>query len=88
MRHIHSSLLKELDADPHVRAEQMGHTIERERVYDHITQAPQGCHACAGEGDWCLMDSIGLWIFSMPLEVIEKMERETGLEPATSSLGI
>ena len=26
--------------------------------------------------------------FSMPLEVIEKMERETGLEPATSSLGI
>jgi hypothetical protein len=23
----------------------------------------------------------------MPLEVIEKMERETGLEPATSSLG-
>ena len=25
--------------------------------------------------------------FSMRLEVIEKMERETGLEPATSSLG-
>ena len=25
--------------------------------------------------------------FSIPLEVIEKMERETGLEPATSSLG-
>ena len=25
--------------------------------------------------------------FSMFLEVIEKMERETGLEPATSSLG-
>ena len=23
----------------------------------------------------------------MPLEVIEKMERETGFEPATSSLG-
>ena len=23
----------------------------------------------------------------MPLEVIEKMERETGVEPATSSLG-
>ena len=26
-------------------------------------------------------------VFSMALEVIEKMERETGLEPATSSLG-
>ena len=26
--------------------------------------------------------------FSMSLEVIERMERETGLEPATSSLGI
>ena len=30
----HSSLLKELDVDPHVRAEQMGHTIDvNENVY-------------------------------------------------------
>ena len=30
----HSSLLKELDVDPHIRAEQMGHTIDvNENVY-------------------------------------------------------
>jgi integrase len=28
MRRTHSSMLKELDVDPHVRAEQMGHTID------------------------------------------------------------
>ena len=28
MRRTHSSLLKELDVDPHVRAEQMGHTVD------------------------------------------------------------
>ena len=34
MRRTHSSLLKELDVDPHVRAEQMGHTIDvNENVY-------------------------------------------------------
>jgi integrase len=37
MRRTHSSLLKELDVDPHVRAEQMGHTVDvNENVYtDH-----------------------------------------------------
>jgi integrase len=34
MRRTHSSLLKELHVDPHVRAEQMGHTIDvNENVY-------------------------------------------------------
>jgi integrase len=34
MRRTHSSLLKELNVDPHVRAEQMGHTIDvNENVY-------------------------------------------------------
>ena len=34
MRRTHSSLLKELDVDPHIRAEQMGHTIDvNENVY-------------------------------------------------------
>ena len=34
MRRTHSSLLKELDVDPHVRAAQMGHTIDvNENVY-------------------------------------------------------
>jgi integrase len=34
MRRTHSSLLKELDVDPHVRAEQMGHNIDvNENVY-------------------------------------------------------
>ena len=34
MRRTHSSLLKELQVDPHVRAEQMGHTIDvNENVY-------------------------------------------------------
>jgi len=34
MRRTHSSLLKELDVDPQVRAEQMGHTIDvNENVY-------------------------------------------------------
>jgi integrase len=34
MRRTHSSLSKELDVDPHVRAEQMGHTIDvNENVY-------------------------------------------------------
>jgi hypothetical protein len=34
MRRTHSSLLKELDVDPHVRAEQMGHTVDvNENVY-------------------------------------------------------
>ena len=34
MRRTHSSLLKELDVDPHARAEQMGHTVDvNENVY-------------------------------------------------------
>jgi integrase len=34
MRRTHSCLLKELDIDPHVRAEQMGHTVDvNENVY-------------------------------------------------------
>ena len=34
MRRTHGSLLKELDVDPHVRAEQMGHTTDvNENVY-------------------------------------------------------
>jgi integrase len=34
MRRTHSTLLKELDVDPHVRAEQMGHTVDvNENVY-------------------------------------------------------
>jgi len=34
MRRTHSSLLKELNVDPHLRAEQMGHTIDvNENVY-------------------------------------------------------
>ena len=34
MRRTHSSLLKELDVDPHVRAEQMRHSIDfNENVY-------------------------------------------------------
>ena len=34
MRRTHSSLLKKLDVDPHVRAEQMGHTVDvNENVY-------------------------------------------------------
>lgn len=43
MRLTHSSPLKELDGDPHVRAEQMGHTIDvNENVYTiTVTQAPK-----------------------------------------------
>ena len=34
MRRTHSSLLEELGVDPHVRAEQMGHTVDvNENVY-------------------------------------------------------
>jgi hypothetical protein len=34
MRRTHSSLLKELNVDPHIRAEQMGHTVDvNENVY-------------------------------------------------------
>jgi len=34
MRRTHSSLLKELDVDPQIRAEQMGHTVDvNENVY-------------------------------------------------------
>ena len=34
MRRTHSTLLKELDVDPHVRAEHMGHTVDvNENVY-------------------------------------------------------
>jgi integrase len=34
MRRAHSCLLKELDVDPQVRAEQMGHTVDvNENVY-------------------------------------------------------
>ena len=34
MRRTHSSLLKELDIDPKVRAEQMGHSVDvNENVY-------------------------------------------------------
>ena len=34
MRRTHSCLLKELDIDPQVRAEQMGHTVDvNENVY-------------------------------------------------------
>ena len=38
MRRTHSSLLKELDVDPHVRAEQMGHTVDvNENVYTKVS---------------------------------------------------
>ena len=42
------------------RADGAHHRCERERLYDHIAQAPQGSRERAGEGDWYLMDSIGL----------------------------
>jgi hypothetical protein len=65
VRRTHSSPLKELDVDPHVGAEQMGHTIDvNENVYTiTVTQAPKGSCECAGKGDRCLMDSIGLRSF-------------------------
>ncbi len=37
MRRTHSCLLKELDVDPQVRAEQMGHTVDvNENVYTSL----------------------------------------------------
>jgi integrase len=37
MRRTHSCLLKELDIDPQVRAEQMGHTVDvNENVYTRL----------------------------------------------------
>ena len=52
MRRTHSSPLKELDVDPHVRAEQMGHTIDvNENVYTiTVTQAPKGTSSNALSG--------------------------------------
>ena len=63
MRRTHSSLSKELDVDPHVRAEQMGHAIDvNENVYTITSlKRRRGAVKRSGEGDWCLMDSIGLW---------------------------
>jgi hypothetical protein len=40
-----------------------------------------------GHGDWRLMDSIGLWLVEVLSHLIEKIEQETGIEPATSGLG-
>ena len=40
MRRTHSSLLKELNVDPKVRAEQMGHTVDvNENVYTRTSLA-------------------------------------------------
>ena len=33
------------------------------------------------------MDSIGLWLVEVLSHLIEKIEQETGIEPATSGLG-
>ena len=65
VRRTHRSPLKELDVDPRVGAEQMGHTIDvNENVYTiTVTQAPKGSCECAEKGDRCLMDSIGLRSF-------------------------
>jgi hypothetical protein len=42
MRRTHSSLPKELDVDPHVRAEQMGHTVDvNENVYTITSLKPR-----------------------------------------------
>ena len=52
MWRTHSSPLKELDVDPHVRAEQMGHTIDvNENVYTiTVTQGPKGTSSKALSG--------------------------------------
>jgi hypothetical protein len=88
MRRTHSSLLKELDVDPQVRAEQMGHTVDvNENVYTitSLKRRKEAVNALEKAiGDCGLYRTLD---FSMLLEVIENMERETGLEPATSSLG-
>ena len=48
---------------------------------------PEGSCERSGEGDRRLMDSIGLKLSHGFPSLIERMERGTGIEPATSSLG-
>ena len=59
MLRTHSSLLKELDVDPHVRAAQMRHTVDvNENVYT-LTSLKRRKNA---EGHRGLMDSIAGWV--------------------------
>ena len=89
MRRTHSSLLKELDVDPQVRAEQMGHTVDvNENVYTttSINRRKEAVNALerAVEAKWTLLDSVA---DGVRCKLLILLERETGIEPATSSLG-
>jgi integrase len=75
MRRTHSTLLKELDVDPHVRAEQMGHTIDvNENTYTRssLERRRAAVNALEGALGICLSDSKRTTKGAGSLEVVEK----------------
>src|SRR5579883_1793583 len=90
MRRTHASLMNELEVDPKIVAEQMGHTLDvNQNVYTKVALRRRG--AAVKILDEALRKSlsepIGAKRDGKQSQAIENMERETGIEPATSSLG-
>ena len=83
MRRTHSSLLKELDVDPQVRADQMGHTVDvNENVYTttSLKRRKEAVNAL-GESNWGLMDFIGLKLGSDLRKMFKRWSGGRGSNP-------
>ncbi len=86
MRRTHASIMGALGVEGKLVADQLGHSLDlNQNVY---TQSAVATRQIAGT-NWNLRvtafnrSSPGL----MRLQVVDPMERETGIEPATFSLG-
>jgi integrase len=90
MRRTHSCLLKELDVDPKVRAEQMGHTVDvNENVYTKTSLQRRRAAVNALESALtpALLDQNGLEPNRDCLEVIEKNGAGDGTRTRDVQLG-
>jgi integrase len=90
IRRTHSSLLKELDVDPQVRAEQMGHTVDvNENVYTRtsLERRREAVNMLESPSELCEWSQLEPTCWWDACKLLKNLERETGFEPATSSLG-
>jgi integrase len=90
MRRTHSTLLKELDIDPHVRAEQMGHSVDvNENVYTRssLERRRAAVNALEGALGICLSDSKRTTGGGKSLEVVEEYGAGDGVRTRDVQLG-
>ena len=90
LRKTHSCLLKELDVDPQVRAEQMGHTVDvNENVYTRtsLKRRREAVNALESALGVALTDQNGLTGNRGCLQVIEKDGAGDGTRTRDVQLG-